>query len=145
LRSYQINAEWIVKHGEAWDNSDAEGMKFFLNQGNDIIGLDKKEAAKWKNAVMPIIDNYIKEINSRGLNGKHIVDFAIKTLDTLQTRSGSNETWLLNWLSLHLNHHPIKMLLRSPVYQLPPPDFCHHLQACLRFLWWAEPFPGCAE
>jgi TRAP-type transport system periplasmic protein len=80
----QINAEWIVKHGEAWDNSDAEGMKFFLNQGNDIIGLDKKEAAKWKNAVMPIIDNYIKEINSRGLNGKHIVDFTIKTLDTLQ-------------------------------------------------------------
>ena len=51
----QINQEWAVKHGEAWDTSDAQGIVFFLNQGSEIIGLDAKEGEKWKKAVAPII------------------------------------------------------------------------------------------
>ena len=80
----QINQEWIVKHGEAWDASDAEGIVFFLNRGNQIIGLDAKEAAKWKKAVAPIIDEYVKKTSAKGLPGREIVDFTIKTLNSLQ-------------------------------------------------------------
>jgi TRAP-type C4-dicarboxylate transport system substrate-binding protein len=80
----QINKEWIVKHGEAWDTSDAEGIVFFLNQGGQIIGLDPKEAARWKAAVAPIIDDYVKKTNAKGLPGSEIVDFTIKTLNSLQ-------------------------------------------------------------
>jgi TRAP-type C4-dicarboxylate transport system substrate-binding protein len=80
----EINAEWAVKHGEAWDTSDMEGIVYFLNQGNDIIGLDSKEAARWKNAVAPIIDAYVKEMNEKGFNGQEIVDFTIKTLNNVQ-------------------------------------------------------------
>lgn len=80
----QINKEWIVKHGEAWDASDAEGIVFFLNQGSQIIGLDAKEAARWKKAVAPIIDDYIKKTNAKGLPGGEIVDFTMNTLKSLQ-------------------------------------------------------------
>ncbi len=80
----QINKEWIVKHGEAWDASDAEGIVFFLNQGGQIIGLDAKEAARWKKAVAPIIDDYIKKTNAKGLPGGEIVDFTMNTLKNFQ-------------------------------------------------------------
>lgn len=76
----EINVEWAAKHGEAWDTSDLEGLRFFLNQGGTVIGLNAKEAEKWKKAVAPIIDEYIKKANEKGLDGKAIVDFTIKTL-----------------------------------------------------------------
>ncbi len=80
----QINEEWIVKHGEAWDTSDMEGISFFLNQGGQIIGLDKKESARWEKAVAPIIDDFVKGLNEKGFNGKEIVDFTVKTLSGLK-------------------------------------------------------------
>jgi TRAP-type C4-dicarboxylate transport system substrate-binding protein len=80
----QINVEWAAKHGEAWDTSDAEGIVFFLNQGGQIIGLNSKEAERWKKAVAPIIDDYVTKTNEKGLPGKEIVDFTIKTLNSLQ-------------------------------------------------------------
>jgi TRAP-type C4-dicarboxylate transport system substrate-binding protein len=80
----QINEEWIVKHGEAWDSSDMEGIKYFLNQGGQIIGLDKKEAEKWKNAVAPVIDDYVKKGKEMGIPAQEVVDFTIKTLNSLQ-------------------------------------------------------------
>jgi len=80
----EINSEWVVKHGEAWDVSDMDGIRYFLDQGNEIIGLDKKEAARWKNAVSPIIDTYVKVLDKKGFNGREIVDFTIKTLNSLK-------------------------------------------------------------
>jgi TRAP-type C4-dicarboxylate transport system substrate-binding protein len=79
-----INEEWAVKHGEAWDSSDMIGMRYFLEQGNEVIGLDAKESERWKKAVAPIIDDYMKELDKKGFNGKELVDFTIKTLESLQ-------------------------------------------------------------
>ena len=76
----EINSEWVIKHGEAWDSSDMAGIYYFLNQGGVIIGLDKKEAARWKKAVSPVIDGYIQAMNKKGINGREIVDFTMKTL-----------------------------------------------------------------
>jgi TRAP-type C4-dicarboxylate transport system substrate-binding protein len=80
----EINAEWAVKHGEAWDSSDMEGIVYFLKQGNSIIGLDAKEAARWQKAVQPIIDEYVQEMNEKGFDGRQIVDYTIETLNSLQ-------------------------------------------------------------
>jgi TRAP-type C4-dicarboxylate transport system substrate-binding protein len=79
-----INEEWIVKHGEAWDTSDMEGLYYFLNQGGRIIGIDKREAARWEKAVAPINNNYIKSLNEKGFNGKEIVEFTVNTLNSLR-------------------------------------------------------------
>ena len=80
----QINMEWIAKHAEAWDTSDAKGIVFFLNQGGQIIGLDAKEGERWKNAVAPIIEEYRANMNKKGFKGDELVDFTIKTLNSLQ-------------------------------------------------------------
>ena len=80
----QINMEWADKHGEAWDTSDAKGIVFFLNQGGKIIGLDAKEGERWKKAVAPIIEDYKANMNKKGFKGDELVDFTIKTLNSLQ-------------------------------------------------------------
>ncbi len=80
----QINKEWADKHGEAWDTSDAKGIVFFLNQGGEIIGLDAKEGQRWKKAVAPIVDEYTDKMNAKGMKGSEIVQFTIKTLESLQ-------------------------------------------------------------
>ena len=80
-----INAEWIVKHGEAWDSSDMIGTKFFLNQGGQIIGMDAKEQERWKAAVAPIIQNYVTNAKSKGIaNAQEVVDFIVKNLNERQ-------------------------------------------------------------
>ena len=67
-----------------WVSSDVEGIRYSLLLGHDIYGLDKKEAAKWKKAVEPVIDAYVADMNKKGFNGKEIVDFTVKTLNSLQ-------------------------------------------------------------
>lgn len=80
----EINAEWIVKHGEAWDSSDMEGYQYSLTLGHDIFGLDEKESARWKAAVAPVIDEYIADMNEKGFDGKAIVDFTVESLAKYQ-------------------------------------------------------------
>lgn len=75
-----INQEWRLKHSDAWDTSDAQGVRFFLEQGNTIYGLKAKEARRWAEAVTPVIENYQKELDQKGLDGKAVVDFIKTTL-----------------------------------------------------------------
>ena len=79
----EINLEWAAKHGEAWDTSDMEGVRFFLEQGNTIFGLDAKESAKWENAVAPVIDRYAAELDKKGLNGKAVIGSIRESLKKL--------------------------------------------------------------
>ncbi|BBO68153.1 C4-dicarboxylate ABC transporter substrate-binding protein [Desulfosarcina alkanivorans] len=81
----QINAEWIVKHGEAWDTSDMKGIQFFLNQGGQLLGVDAQEQGRWKQAVAPIISKYVTDAKQKGVsNAQEIVDFIVKSLNELQ-------------------------------------------------------------
>lgn len=71
----EINQEWANKTGEAWDSSDAEGLEFFLSQkGNELIKLDDQEAARWGDAVAPLIAEYAKKISGQGVDGQKVVD-----------------------------------------------------------------------
>lgn len=76
----QINEAWVVKHGDAWDESDMEGLRYFLNQGGQVIGLDREESARWKQAVAPIIDEHVETLGKKGLDGRKIVDLTLKAL-----------------------------------------------------------------
>jgi TRAP-type C4-dicarboxylate transport system substrate-binding protein len=80
----QINNEWLLQHGEAWDTSDMEGLQFFLAQGGQLIGLESSEAARWKMAIAPIIEDYAKSLDEKGLKGQEIVNFTISTLNSMQ-------------------------------------------------------------
>jgi TRAP-type C4-dicarboxylate transport system substrate-binding protein len=74
----EINAEWSIKHGVAWDEADKLGMEFFLSKGGKVIPLSDAESKRWEEAVAPVIDGYIEKSSKKGVDGKAIVDF-IKT------------------------------------------------------------------
>jgi TRAP-type transport system periplasmic protein len=80
----EINNEWVPQHGEAWDSIDMEGMRYLLDMGGQIIGLDSTESARWKRMAAPVIDDYVRMLNEKGLNGREIVDFTINTLNSMQ-------------------------------------------------------------
>ncbi|MCG8638392.1 MAG: TRAP transporter substrate-binding protein [Desulfobacterales bacterium] len=77
----EINTEWAVKHGEAWDSIDAEGRELFLEKGNKILTLAPEESAKWQAAVRPAIDAYAADLSKKGINGEEIVDYILSILN----------------------------------------------------------------
>ena len=70
----EVNAEWIAKHGDAWDSSDKAGREFTLSLGNKIIPLSQAESARWAKAAQPVIADYTKAAKKKGLPGKDYVD-----------------------------------------------------------------------
>jgi len=80
----EINAEWADKHGQAWDESDREGMEFLESLGREVITLSDEEAARWQVAVAPVIDAYIEKMNKNGFDGEQIVDLVKITLSELK-------------------------------------------------------------
>ncbi|MEW6261117.1 MAG: TRAP transporter substrate-binding protein [Thermodesulfobacteriota bacterium] len=71
----QVSTEWISKHGDAWDQSDKEGIEYSLSLGNKFIRLSAEEDARWVAAVEPVTRGYIEAMNKKGLPGKQYVDF----------------------------------------------------------------------
>jgi TRAP-type C4-dicarboxylate transport system substrate-binding protein len=80
----EINNEWIPQHGEAWDTIDMEGMRFFMDNGGQMNGLSSAEALRWKAAITPIIEDYVKFLDEKGLDGRRVIEFTIKTLNSMQ-------------------------------------------------------------
>jgi TRAP-type C4-dicarboxylate transport system substrate-binding protein len=71
----EINQEWIVKTGKAWESSDEEGREYTIAQGNKIIKLDKGESDRWAKAVSPVITDYVANTKEKGLPSQDYVDF----------------------------------------------------------------------
>ena len=80
----EINNEWVPQCGEAWDTMDAEGRRYFLDHGGQIIGLDRNESARWKKAIDPMIQDYARTLDQRGLKGEEIVRYTVDTLNSMQ-------------------------------------------------------------
>ncbi|NPV03772.1 MAG: TRAP transporter substrate-binding protein [Syntrophaceae bacterium] len=68
-----VSREWVDVHGRAWDDADKEGRAFTQSLGNQIIPLSAQESARWKKAVRPTIDEYVKEAESKGIPGRKSV------------------------------------------------------------------------
>jgi len=71
----KISMEWTRKTGEAWDASDAEGRQFSESLGNKTIKLSDQESARWAEAVQPVMEDYIKAAEEKGLPGRDYVNF----------------------------------------------------------------------
>ncbi len=64
-----VNDEWVDKHGEAWNQADVEGAEFVKQLGHETVTLTADELSKWKAAVAPILDDYVKASAEKGLPG----------------------------------------------------------------------------
>ena len=64
-----VSAEFVDKHGAAWNQADAEGLEFVQGLGREIIALSADEEARWKAAVEPIVQKYLAQTAEKGLPG----------------------------------------------------------------------------
>lgn len=71
----EINTEWSEKHGKAWDAADKAGLEFFKSKGGKVIPVSDAESARWKDAMTPVINEYIKKVTKKGIDGRAVVDF----------------------------------------------------------------------
>ena len=60
--------EWAV----SWNDIEIEGREFFLKQGGQIIPLPDSEAQRWAKAVEPVIDDYKKDMISKGYKAQEV-------------------------------------------------------------------------
>lgn len=77
----QINQEFIVKHGDAWDESDKIGLDYFKSLGHEVIELSDAESKRWEKTVEPVLVEYIDKMDKNGFEGKKIVDFVKASLE----------------------------------------------------------------
>jgi len=66
----EVSTEWVDVHGAAWDKSDDEGRAYTISQGNEIIPLSEEENQRWAEAVRPIIEDYVRATEDKGLPGE---------------------------------------------------------------------------
>ncbi|MFP4443746.1 MAG: TRAP transporter substrate-binding protein [Spirochaetia bacterium] len=70
----EVSAEWVAKHGEAWDQADKEGKDYVMELGREIITLNDEEEERWVESVQPVIDEYISTAESKNLPGESLVE-----------------------------------------------------------------------
>lgn len=72
----EVSQEWIPRHGQAWDESDAEGRQFFLSQpGREIVTLEAGQEELWVQAMEPIFAEYEAECAKVGVDGGAVLEF----------------------------------------------------------------------
>ena len=86
----KLNAEFAKKHGEAWDEADQKGQEFFMSRpGRQMLELSPEEAARWKEAVAPVMTDYVERMQKKGLNGKAILETVSEVIAAQPASSGA--------------------------------------------------------
>ena len=64
-----VSQEWIAKSGAVWDDADKAGREFVTGLKREFIHLPEAEQQKWKDAVKPILEAYVKAAKEKNLPG----------------------------------------------------------------------------
>lgn len=62
--------------GAIWDAADNPGREAAQNAGNQFNTIEGAELERWKQASQPVVDNWIKAMDERGLNGRQMYEDA---------------------------------------------------------------------
>ncbi len=65
--------EWIAQVAQVWRDSDNAGIKVATDSGNKHIQLTADETKAFETALNPVIDRWIKEVSSKGVDGAALV------------------------------------------------------------------------
>jgi TRAP-type transport system periplasmic protein len=68
----EFSKEFIERWTVEWNKIDIEGWEYFTKQGGQIIPISDAEAARWIKAAEPVIDDYKKDLLSKGYKAKEI-------------------------------------------------------------------------
>lgn len=66
----EVSEEWILKQGQAWDRSDAEGEEFVRGLGKTFIELAADQQQAFVRAMDPVLEEYVTATEAKGLPGR---------------------------------------------------------------------------
>lgn len=66
--SKEFTGRWAVE----WNNIDIEGREFFQKLGGEVIPLSDAEGAKWVKAVEPVVEDFKKDMVSKGYKAAEV-------------------------------------------------------------------------
>jgi TRAP-type C4-dicarboxylate transport system substrate-binding protein len=66
----EVSAEWVAKHGQAWNDADAEGLAYANELKRGLVTLDAAEQAAWIKRVEPVLQEYATRAAQKGLSGE---------------------------------------------------------------------------
>lgn len=67
--------------GGTMEESDAPARQAALDRGNNIVTLTAEESAEWAEISKPIYDQWVVEMNEKGLDGQALIDEARRLID----------------------------------------------------------------
>ena len=70
----KISGEWIARHaGNSWDEADKKGLEVLKKSGVKIVNANPELVAEVKKRSAPIIDEWIRDANAKGVDGARIL------------------------------------------------------------------------
>jgi TRAP-type C4-dicarboxylate transport system substrate-binding protein len=67
-----FSADFTERWAVEWNNIDIEGRDYFLKLGGKILPLSDAESARWVKASQPVIEDYKKDLMSKGYKAAEI-------------------------------------------------------------------------
>lgn len=73
--------EFSVFAGETQAAADAPARQAAVDRGNQIITVSKADAAAWRAVAQPIYDNWVAEMQGKGIDGQALIDEATALME----------------------------------------------------------------
>ena len=68
--------DWWAEVGRVWRATDDFGIDFAVKAGNEHIVLTEAETKAFEDAMAPVVDRWIEEVDAKGIDGKALVEKA---------------------------------------------------------------------
>ncbi len=68
--------DWWAEVGRRWRAADEVGIKIAVDSGNTHVTLTEEETAAFADALEPVVDRWIDEVSSKGIDGTALVEKA---------------------------------------------------------------------
>ena len=80
------NEEWLKKVGQIWKDYEKPGMKELKTFRKKIIVLNENEIAQWEEALEPVTERWIKDVEKDGIDGRKLVEKAKRLVEKYSNR-----------------------------------------------------------
>ena len=77
----QSGEEFSVFAGGTQADADGPARQVAVDMGNNIVTVGGSDLDAWKAAVQPIYDEWIADMNAKGIDGQALVDEARRLID----------------------------------------------------------------
>ena len=81
-----VSAEWVDRHGQAWNEADEEGLAYVRELGREVIELGADDVARWKSRMVPILEAYLSQTAAKGLPGDEFLRDAQRMIAEAQAK-----------------------------------------------------------